>query len=174
MPRLIQCLLALALLFGADPGHAQAERFPARPIQVILTSTPGSQSDTLITTNPLVLVVRSELPVKLVAGIKATEITYKGASPAMLDRVAGRLDFIMADPVVADPFIKQGTIRALAVTAPVRLPSMKSLPTVAEAGAAGYADIATFLGMYAPRGTPRAVIDALDDAFVKVAGLQAQ
>jgi tripartite-type tricarboxylate transporter receptor subunit TctC len=155
----------------------------------------------LVTANPLVLVVRSDLPIRSVTdlvayakarpgemnygvgnagnkvavsllesltGMKATEIPYKGATPAMLDLVAGRLDFYMSDPVIADPFIKQGKIRALAVTAPVRLPSMLSIPTIAEAGVPGYTDIASFLGMYAPRGTPKAVIDTLNAAFVKV------
>ncbi len=156
---------------------------------------------TIITANPLVLVVKADMPVKTVAefvayakarpgqlnygvgnagnkvavsllesltGIKAMDIQYKGATPAMLELVAGRLDFYMSDPVVADPFIKQGSIRALAVTAPMRLASMKSLPTMAEAGVTGYTDIASFLGMYAPRGTPKAAIDTLNDAFVNV------
>jgi tripartite-type tricarboxylate transporter receptor subunit TctC len=101
------------------------------------------------------------------AGIKTAEISYKGATPAMLDLVGGRLDFIMADPLVADPFIKQGTIRALAVTSVARRPSMSALPNMVEAGVPGYEDIATFLGFYAPRGTPRAVIDTLNDAFVR-------
>jgi tripartite-type tricarboxylate transporter receptor subunit TctC len=155
---------------------------------------------TLVTINPLVLVVRSELPIKSVAeliayakarpgqmnygvgnsgnkvavgllqsltGLIATEVPYKGASQAMLDMVGGRLDFMISDPLVADPFIKKGVIRALAVTAPVRLPSMRSLPTMAEAGVPGYKEITTFLGMYAPRGTPKGVIDVLNDAFVK-------
>lgn len=156
---------------------------------------------TLVTVNPLVLVVRSDLPINSVTeliayakarpgqmnygvgnagnkvavsllesltGIKATDISYKGATPAMMDLVAGRLDFYMSDPVVAEQFIKQGKIRALAVTAPARLPSMQALPTIAEAGVPGYKDIASFLGMYAPHGTPAAVIGTLNDAFVKV------
>jgi len=275
MRKLGRVMLASVMLAAAPWGFAQAVKYPVKPIQIIQTSTPGAQSDTLmrylagevskilgqplvlsnqasaagtigaeqarrapadgytlflggnttmaanvhlvknlsydplrdfepitmVSANPLVLVVRSDLPIKSVAelvayakarpgqmnygignsgnkiavqlleaatGIKAAEISYKGANPAMLDLVAGRLDFIMSDPVVADPFIKQGAIRALAVTAPMRLPSMKSLPTMTEAGISGYPDFATFLGLYAPRGTPMSVIDALNDAFVKV------
>jgi len=155
---------------------------------------------TLLTGNPLVLVVRSDLPIKSVGeliayakarpgkmnygvgnsgnkvavgllqsltGISATEIPYKGASQAMLELVGGRLDFIISDPLVADQFIKQGAIRPLAVTAAVPLPSMRSLPTMAEAGVAGYTEITTFLALYAPRGTPKAIIHVLNDAFVK-------
>lgn len=154
---------------------------------------------TLVTTNPLVLVVRSTLPVKTLpefiayakahpgqlnygvgnagnkvavglleslTGIKSVEIGFKGASEAMLELVAGRIDFYVSDPLVADPFIKQGTIRPLAVTAPVRLASMSGLPAISES-VAGYKEITTFLGFYAPRGTPRPAINALHDAFVK-------
>jgi tripartite-type tricarboxylate transporter receptor subunit TctC len=99
-------------------------------------------------------------------GMDAQEISYNGASQAMLELVAGRLDFMAVDPVVADPFIKQGVIRPLAVTSAVRLPSMSSLPTMAEAGVPGY-EYASFLGYYAPRGTPKAVVDKLNDAFAK-------
>lgn len=155
---------------------------------------------TLVTSNPLVFVVRSGLPVKTLpefiayakarpgqlnygvgnagnkvavglleslTGIRSVEIGFKGASDAMMELVAGRLDFYVSDPLVADPFIKQGVIRPLAVTAPVRLPSMAALPTVAEAGVPGYQEITTFLGFYAPRGTPRPVISSLHDAFAK-------
>lgn len=155
---------------------------------------------TLVSGNPLVLVVRSSLPVKSVpeliayakarpgemnygvgnsgnkvsvglleslTGIKTTEITFKGASDAMLELVAGRLDFIISDPLVADPFIKQGAIRALAVTGPIRMASMSSLPLMANAGVPGYQEINTFLGLYAPHGTPKPVINQLNDAFVK-------
>ncbi|WP_029001008.1 Bug family tripartite tricarboxylate transporter substrate binding protein [Azohydromonas australica] len=155
---------------------------------------------TLVSANPLVLVVRADLPIKTVpefiayakarpgklnygvgnsgnkvavgllqsiTGISATEIPFKGASQAMLELVAGRVDFIISDPLVADQFIKQGAIRALAVTAPVPLPSMRSLPTIADAGVPGYQEITTFLALYAPRGTPQPVIDVLNSAFVK-------
>jgi tripartite-type tricarboxylate transporter receptor subunit TctC len=226
--RLAQCLMLFALAVSATPALAQAERFPARPIQVIITSTPGSTSDLLtrflgaemtktlgqpivvvskasetgtlgadqarrappdgytlflggnttmaanvhlvknlsydpirdfapitqVTINPLVLVVPSNLPIKSVpelvayakarpgqmnygvgnaggkvavqllrsiTGVEAQEISYKGASQAMLELVAGRLDFMIVDPMVADPFLKQGTVRALAVTSKGRL-----------------------------------------------------
>jgi tripartite-type tricarboxylate transporter receptor subunit TctC len=155
---------------------------------------------TLITGNPLVLVVRADLPItsvpELIAyakvrpgqmnygvgnsgnkvavgllqsltGISTTEIPYKGASQAMLELVAGRVDFMFSDPLVADPFIKDGKIRALAVTGPVPLASMRALPTVAKAGVPDYRELTTFLGLYAPRGTPKAVIDTLNSAFVK-------
>ncbi|RJG03315.1 Bug family tripartite tricarboxylate transporter substrate binding protein [Noviherbaspirillum sedimenti] len=152
-----------------------------------------------VSINPLVLVVRSDLPIKSVAelvayakarpgqmnygvgnsgalvsskllqsitGISAQEITFKGASQAMLELVAGRLDFMITDPLVVDPFIRQGAVRPLAVTSSVRLPSMSEVPTMVEAGVPGY-DYASWLGYYAPRGTPKEVVEKLNAAFVK-------
>jgi tripartite-type tricarboxylate transporter receptor subunit TctC len=101
-----------------------------------------------------------------ITGMDAQEISYKGASQAMLELVGGRLDFMIVDPAVADSFLKQGSIRALAVTSKVRLPSMSSLPTMAEAGVSGY-EYASWLGYYAPAGTPEPVIKKLHAAFIK-------
>lgn len=154
---------------------------------------------TLITTNPLVLVVRADLPIRSVGelieyaksrpgkmnygvgnagnkvavkllesltGISTTEIPFKGAAPAMQELIAGRLDFIISDPLVADPFIKEGRIRPLAVTSSGPLAKTYKVPTMKEA-VSGYSEIVTFLGFYAPKGTPRPVIDQLHDAFVQ-------
>jgi tripartite-type tricarboxylate transporter receptor subunit TctC len=84
----------------------------------------------------------------------------------MQELIGGRLDFMVVDPLVADPFVKAGTLRALAITSTTRLPSMSSVPTMAEAGVPGY-DYSSFLGYYAPHGTPKPVVDALNDAFTK-------
>jgi tripartite-type tricarboxylate transporter receptor subunit TctC len=100
-------------------------------------------------------------------GIEATEVSYTGTTQAMLELVAGRLDFIISDPLVADPFIKQGAVRALAVTAPSRLASISALPTIADAGVPGYKEITTFMAFYAPRGTSKAVVETLHDALAK-------
>lgn len=266
-------LLAGSLLLATTPSFAQADRFPVKPIQVIITSTPGSTSDvlsrfignevqkslgqplvvvskasasgtigadlarraaadgytvflggnttmaanvhlvknlsydplrdfdpvTLVSVNPLVLVVRSGLPIQSVAelvayakarpgqmnygvgnaggkvsvqllqsitGINAQEISYNGASQALLELVAGRLDFMIVDPQLVDAHIKQGSLRPLAVTTTERLPTMAATPTMVEAGVPGY-EYASFLGYYVPRGTPKGVIDTLNTVFVK-------
>ncbi|HUD32097.1 MAG TPA: tripartite tricarboxylate transporter substrate binding protein [Variovorax sp.] len=272
---LVQGLWAAGLVGATRSVLAQENRFPAKPIQIVSTAPPGSQSDvllrflgaevgrrigqpvvivtqasaagtigadqarratpdgytlilggnttmaanvhlvknlsydplrdfepiTLVSANALVLVVRANLPIKTVeeliayakarpdqlnygvgnsgnkvavgllqslTGISALEVPYKGASQAMLELVAGRLDFMVSDPLVADAFLRQGTLRALAVTGPVPLPSMRGLPTMAQAGVPGYQEITTFLALYGPRGMPRAIVDTLNAAFVNV------
>ncbi|CAN5326253.1 tripartite tricarboxylate transporter substrate binding protein [soil metagenome] len=263
-------LAALAILCG--PSAAQADTFPTRPIQVVITTPPGSATDailrflsadltkslgqsivvqnranasgtigadaarraapdgytlfigsnttmaanvhlfkslsydplrdfdpiTQVSINPLVLVVRSNLPIHSVAelvayvkarpgqmnfgvgnagsrvaaqslltltGTSAQDIAFTGTTPAVLELVGGRLDFMFVDPVVVDSFIKQGTLRALAVSSSIRLPSMPETVTMAAAGIAGY-DYSSWLGLYAPHGTPKPVIDKLNAAFV--------
>lgn len=273
MKNLFKSLIVIATLVTTGTGFAQEDKYPTKPIQVVITSTPGSTSDvitrflgtevsrvlgqpilvvakpsensmigadfarraapdgytlflggntsmaanvhlvknlsydpirdfepiTQVSVNPLLLVVRSELPIHSVAelvtyakarpgqmnygvgnaggkvavnllssmtGIDALEVPFKGASQGVQELIAGRLDFMAVDPLVVAPFIKQGTLRALAITSAVRLPTMSSVPTMAEAGVPGY-DYASFLGYYAPKGTPKAIIDVLNNAFVK-------
>lgn len=267
-----RCLMLFGLALMAGPLLA-ADAFPSKPIQVIITSTPGSTSDlltrflgvemtkalgqpvvviskpsetgtigadqarradpdgytlflggnttmaanvhlvknlsydplkdfapiSLATINPLILVVRSNLPIKSVSelvayakarpgqmnygignsggkvavqllrsitGLDAQEISYKGASQAMVELIGGRIDFMIVDPAVADSFLKQGSVRALAVTSKVRLPSMSTIPTMVEAGVPGY-EYASWLGYYAPAGTPEPVVRKLNAAFNK-------
>jgi len=84
----------------------------------------------------------------------------------MQELVAGRLDFMFSDPLLAEPFIQQGILRALALTSSAKPPSMVSLPTMVEAGVSGYQEILSFLGYYVPKGTPDANIQTLNQAFV--------
>ncbi len=269
MKRSFPGLLLLAAL--AAPAWAQSDKFPVRPIQVVINSTPGSTSDILmrflgveaaktlgqptiviakpsensvigadfvrrapadgytlmlgsntsmaanvhliknlsydplrdfepvglLSLNPLLLVVRADLPIQSVqelvayakarpgklnygvgnsggkiavslmssmTGIEALEVPFKGASQAVQELIAGRLDFMVVDPLVVEPFIRQGTLRPLAVTSAVRLPTLAAVPTMAEAGLPGY-EYSSFLAFYAPKGTPKAAIDTIHQAF---------
>ena len=90
-----------------------------------------------------------------------TEVTYKGSSPAHPDVIANRISF-MIDPLAAGaPHIRAGLLRALAVTTPQRNPSFPDLPTAIESGVPGY-DFASWGGISAPAGTPRAVVQKLN------------
>ncbi len=90
-----------------------------------------------------------------------TEVPYKGSSAAHPDVIANRITF-MIDPLAAGgPHIRAGLLRGLAVTTPQRNPSFPDLPTAAEAGVPGY-DFASWGGVFAPAGTPRAVVQKLN------------
>ena len=94
-----------------------------------------------------------------------TEVPYKGSSAAHPDLIANRISF-MIDPLAAGaPHIRAGLLRALAVTTPQRNPSFPDVPTAAEAGVPGY-DFASWGGVFAPAGTPRAVVQKLNAEIV--------
>ena len=90
-----------------------------------------------------------------------TEVTYKGSSPAHPDVIANRISFMIDPLAAASPHIRAGTLRALAVSTPQRNPSFPDVPTANEAGVPGY-DFASWGGVFAPAGTPRAVVMKLN------------
>lgn len=98
------------------------------------------------------------------AGIDMTHVPYKGPAPAMQDVMGGQVDCgFLAGPTVL-PHVRAGKLVALAVSGAKRSPLLPEVPTVAEAGQAGFN--ATFsLVLFAVKGTPAPVIDAMHAAF---------
>ncbi|PZX34606.1 conserved hypothetical protein, UPF0065 [Cupriavidus phytorum] len=98
---------------------------------------------------------------KLQAGIDIVHIPYKGTGEALTDVMAGRGDMMFAPTVSAMPFVRQGKLRALAVTTARRSSSLPDIPTVAESGLPGYA-FDSWFGILAPAGTPKEIVDTLN------------
>ncbi len=96
---------------------------------------------------------------------KMTEVPYKGSSAAHPDLIANRISFMIDPLAAAGPHVKAGFLRALAVTTAQRNPSFPDIPTAAEAGVAGY-DFSSWGGVFAPAGTPRAVVNKLNTEIV--------
>jgi tripartite-type tricarboxylate transporter receptor subunit TctC len=95
------------------------------------------------------------------AGIKALHVPFKGDAQALSDVLAGRLTFIFSGIVAAQPHVKAGKLRALAVTTPKRIDSMPDVPTMAEAGYPTY-NLPVWAGFFAPAGTPKSILDKLN------------
>ncbi len=95
------------------------------------------------------------------ADVKLTEVPYKGSGPAALDVLAGNVPLAVVDLPAALQHIKGGKLTAFAVTSPERLPQLPDVPTVAEAGLAGY-DSTGWFGVVAPAGTPPAIVARLN------------
>lgn len=93
-------------------------------------------------------------------GIEMLHVPYKGFGPALPDLLSGRVSLMMADWVVVAPHIKEGKLRALAVTSSGRWNSAPEVPTVAELAIPGYA-VDVWFALYAPRGTPADVVARL-------------
>ena len=94
------------------------------------------------------------------AGVQFLHVPY-GRSPAINDLMGGRLAFMFATVPVSVPQIRNGNVRALAVTGSRRSEALPDVPTVAEAGVAGY-EAGQWLGVFAPAGTPGEIIERLN------------
>jgi tripartite-type tricarboxylate transporter receptor subunit TctC len=100
------------------------------------------------------------------AGVTLVHVPYKGAAPATVDVIAGRIDLAFLNVPSVLPYIEAKKLRALAVANGMRAERLSEVPTMAEAG---YPDVemSTWYGISAPAGTPRAVIDRLYAAIAK-------
>lgn len=96
-------------------------------------------------------------------GIALQHIPYKGAPPAVAAVVAGQIDLTIASPPSLLGFIKNGRVRALAVGSDTRLALLPDVPTTKEAGLASQPLIPTYFALSAPAGTPRAIVDRLNE-----------
>ena len=99
-------------------------------------------------------------------GTRIEPINYKGGAPAMADVMGGQIDLMFDQAASSVPLVRGGKIKAYAVTDKVRLAAAPDIPTVDEAGLKGFY-IAIWHAVWAPRGTPRDVIDKLNGAVVE-------
>lgn len=100
------------------------------------------------------------------AKVDIVSVSYKGSAPALQDLIAGHVQLMFATSASVVPFIKAGTLKALAVTTSKRFSLMPELPTVAELGLPGF-DATTWHGLVAPAGTLKEVIATLNRATVQ-------
>lgn len=94
------------------------------------------------------------------AGVAAVHVPYRGASAALQGLLAGQIDFYF-DPGIALAHAKAGRLKLFAIAAPERSPRCPDLPSLAEAGLAGF-DAGTTHGLYAPASTPRAIVERIN------------
>lgn len=103
-----------------------------------------------------------------VTKVQMNHVQYKGASQAVIDLLAGRIEVMFDLPQTPLQHIQKGTLKALAVTSKNRLPSLPQVPTTAEAGFPEYV-FTTRVGVAAPGGTPAPILDRLNAEFRKAA-----
>jgi tripartite-type tricarboxylate transporter receptor subunit TctC len=99
-------------------------------------------------------------------GAKPGLVPYRGTGPAMQDLVSGQVDVLCDQATTATPQIQAGTIKPYLVTSKQRLDALKDVPSYVEAGIADF-EMTIWNGLYAPKGTPKAVLDRLHDALQK-------
>ncbi|EFH11444.1 Bug family tripartite tricarboxylate transporter substrate binding protein, partial [Teichococcus cervicalis] len=96
-------------------------------------------------------------------GLEAVHVPYRGSAPALLDAAAGRVQFLTDTVNSALPLIRDGRLRAIAVTSPRRLAPLPDVPAVAEALIPGF-EVGAWQGMMVPARTPEAVVARLNAA----------
>ena len=106
---------------------------------------------------------------KSMAGIDMVHVPYKGAQPALTDLMAGQVQLMFATSASVIPYVKAGRLRALAVSTAQRSPSVKELPTMAEAGLPGF-EATTWHGVVVPSATPAALVQRLNREINAVLG----
>jgi tripartite-type tricarboxylate transporter receptor subunit TctC len=100
------------------------------------------------------------------AGIDLVHVPYKGATPALLDVVAGQVPVMFTAWSVAAPFAGEGRLKILAAAGAVRIASFPKIPTMAEQGVQGF-DFSTWGALIAPAGTPKEIIALLNREAIK-------
>ena len=100
------------------------------------------------------------------AGVNIVLITYKGAGAQMVDQLAGRVEIAFAPAVGIIPFVKEGRLRAIAVSTGERFPVLPDVPTVSESGLKGY-DASSWQGISMPAGVPREIVSRASAELAK-------
>jgi tripartite-type tricarboxylate transporter receptor subunit TctC len=104
------------------------------------------------------------------SGIKLLQVPYKGTPQALTDLIGGQVDLMFPDLTPAVPLVKDGKLRALAVTGTRRVPVLPDVPTMAEAGVP--VDLVAWAGALVPAGTPPQIVNQLSEVMQKVLSTQ--
>ena len=104
---------------------------------------------------------------KAMTGVELQHVPYKGGGPAVADLLGGQVELMFATLPTVLEHVRAGKLRALGVTGGQRFSGAPELPTIAEAGLAGY-EVSGWSGMFAPAKTPRAAIERLATESAKI------
>jgi tripartite-type tricarboxylate transporter receptor subunit TctC len=107
---------------------------------------------------------------KAMAGADIVHVPYKGSSGARTDVLGGQVQMMFDAITTMAPLVKAGKLRALGSTGKVRSSVLPDVPTVSEAGVAGY-EAVIWLGILAPAGTPKAIVDRLNAEITKITAM---
>jgi len=99
-------------------------------------------------------------------GVRVTTVPYKGTGPALTDLLGGQVDLLCDQTTQTIPYIKDNRVKVYGVTTPKRLSALPNVPTLDEQGMKGF-DVKVWHGVYAPKGTPKPVLDKINAALKK-------
>ena len=154
----IQSVPIVLTVAPKTPVNSYAEYVAAarqRPGQMTIASAGSGSSNHLA----IELLMRQ-------ANLKLLHVPYKGSGPALTDLMGSQVESMMDQLTASIGHIREGRIRALAISSTRRSPLLPDVPTLDELGVKGY-EAATFTGIFAPSGTPRPVVEKLAAALRK-------
>jgi tripartite-type tricarboxylate transporter receptor subunit TctC len=108
---------------------------------------------------------------KTVTGVYMVHFPYRGSAPAVTDLIAGNMNVMFDNLPSALPHIKSGRLKALAVTSRTRSPALPEVPTIEEAAGLKGFDASSWFGLFAPAGTPRAIVDKIQSDVARALAL---
>jgi tripartite-type tricarboxylate transporter receptor subunit TctC len=108
---------------------------------------------------------------KLMTGTTLAHVPYRGSGPALSDLIGGHVQVMFDSLASSAGHVRDGRLRAIAVSTAERLPAFPDLPTIAEAGVPGY-EIATWYGMWGPKNLPDAIAARMQQAIAAVAATE--
>jgi tripartite-type tricarboxylate transporter receptor subunit TctC len=142
----------LVLLVNAESPHKTLKDFVAWSKANPAASNYGSASPTFTLATELL---------KLRTGASMQKVSYRGTNDVVVAVLGNQVTAAMTDTLPAIPMLKDGKLRALAVTSTKRLPELPDVPTMAEAGITG-AEAVFWTGLFVPKGTPKEIISRLE------------
>ena len=150
-------------MLGASPFVlASYPGLPVQDVQGLIAKAKGEPGKlTYAEAGPATLANLAGLLFNKLANVQLTPVSYRGSEQEVIDLIAGRVDtaYLTIPPTLQ--LIRNGKVRALAVTGPKRSPSMPDVPTVAESGLSSY-EAVLWQAIYAPAGTSPAIVDRLN------------
>jgi tripartite-type tricarboxylate transporter receptor subunit TctC len=159
----ISMIASFPLILVVHPAN------PAKNLQDLIAWTKANPDKSNYATSSAAFTLATEL-FKLRTGATMTPIPYKSSAESLLSVIAQQSLLTIADPPPTTPQVKSGQVRALAVTAKTRLPELPDVPTMAEAGIQGV-EVGLWSGMFAPAGTPPAIVKKLEIEFQHIVQL---
>ena len=139
--------------------------FPANNLQELLTYVKANKDKVSLANAGLGAVSHlCGMLFQSTIGVDLTTVPYKGTGPAMNDLMGGQVDLLCDQTTQTVPIIKDGRVKVFGVTTLQRLSALPNIPTLDEQGMKGF-EVKVWHGMYAPKGTPKPVLDKLNAAL---------